>query len=80
MAPAKRDAVLKEVTNAPDVPRDTHDAADAPGIFKQRPNTVQTFSRRKRLDQVPLVTVSMCCCCFTVPQRHFCGFGACNLM
>ena len=58
MAPAKRDAVLKEVTNAPDLPRDEQGAAGVPGIFKQRPNTVQTFSRRKRLDQVWLVTLS----------------------
>ena len=57
MAPAKSDAVLKEVTNEPDALRDSQDAADAPGIFKQRPNTLQTFSRRKRLHQVPLVTL-----------------------
>jgi hypothetical protein len=57
MAPAKRDAVLKEVTNAPYMPRDAHDAAAAPGIFKQRPNTVQTFSRKKRPEQVPLKNV-----------------------
>lgn len=62
MAPAKRDAALKEVTNAAKEGPSQSQTSDASAIFQQRPGLVATFTRKKRLDQVlPAGYLQRCC-------------------
>lgn len=53
--------MLKEVTNATEQIPEPAAATEAPAIFKQRPGTVATFSRKKRLDQVLRCCLSVSC-------------------